>query len=284
MRGLPLIFAIAFALAACTRSNAGEHPAPAKPVGTEPVILHADQIHNLLIARGVLTTLKFSCGKPIDDLRIGDSRIFEAKLEEDGQRILLKAIAGDGATNMTVTIDNVDYVFVIQVTPDPSKVVFTRTYSLGTGTQEELLSDLMRIGRAPKLKPAQIDAAALARKVQRAVIDPVYRKALPDFRIFEINRPYVWKKCVVQLMAAYGFVDSDIVLLKVEWVNTTGTGIYLNSRQLGVRCAGKKALSIASHQDSLDSWVLPGQLDTVWLVIHGEKIAYANDWDLRFPN
>lgn len=278
MRSVFIVLVSFFLLAVAGR---GETPA----VSNKPVIIRPTEVNNLLLARGVFTSIRFLGNKKIEGLRQG-SEIFSAKIDEDsGQRIDLIANPryASGATNMIVTIGGVDYVFVVQITPDVSKVVYTRTYALSGEEEEEVVSELSRLGGAPKLRPSEIDIAALVRMVERSRIDPVYRKTLRDYRQSSIRAVYSWNNCIVHLMEVNAFLAKDLLLFKVEWVNTTGFGIYLNARQLGLSVSGHAMRIVTSMQNSPDSWVLPGQMDTLWLVVQGERAAYLNPWVLTFP-
>lgn len=251
-------------------------------VSTTPVTLHPEQITNLKLGWGVITSIRIDTKRPLERIILGEN-IAEVRHDESLGRIDLKPVVQSGATNMIVTIGGVDYVFVLEVTPDYREVAYTRTYVLQSQALDTVVADLSRVAAAPNLKPTQLDVVALTKAVTRARIDPVYAQTIPDLRIADIRKPYTWNGCIVYLMDVAAFLDRDILLFRIEWMNTSDRGIYLNPRQLGIKAAATSFRTKASHQLSPDGWVMPGQRDVLWLVVQGTRAAYVNEWTLTFP-
>ncbi|MDD2765947.1 MAG: hypothetical protein PHE83_18445 [Opitutaceae bacterium] len=252
-------------------------------VASEPVLLRPGEINNLTLGFGVITSIRLETKKKIDRILLG-SQIVSLQVDEALGRIDIRPLRPNGATNMILTIDGVDYSFVIEITSRLDQVMYTRTFTVGSGgISGDVEADLMRLGAAPKLRPAQIDIVGITKVVERARLDAVYRQALSDFRQLPLNKVYQWNNCLIHLLEVDAFLDRDLLAFKVQWVNTSGFGLYLHPRQLEICVAGKPVRTVAAMQDATDSWVLPGQMDTLWVVVQGEKLGPPQDWSLRLP-
>ena len=260
---------------------AAEPPNPA--VGTEPVLLRPGDINNLQLGFGVITTIRLDTKRKVDRILLG-AQIVSLQVDEALGRIDLRPLRSSGSTNMILTIDGVDYPFVIQITNDPQQVIYTRTFTVGSGgLPGDMEADLQRLGNAPKLRPGQVDIVGLTKVIERARIDAVYRQALADFRQVPVAKVYSWNHCLIHLLEVDAFLDRDLLCFKVQWVNTTGYGLYLHPRQIEVSVSGKVVGAVASMQEASQSWVLPGQMDTLWIVVQGERYGPNQDWGLRLP-
>jgi hypothetical protein len=261
--------------------------AAAEPVNhavqTEPVLLKPGEINNLMLGFGVITSIRLETKKKVDRILLG-SQIVSLEVDEALGRIDIRPLRPSGATNMILTIDGVDYPFVIQITGDPQQIMYTRTFTVGQGgLSGDAEADLMRVGAAPKLLPNQVDVVGITRIIERARIDAVYRQALADFRQVPLGKVYQWNRCLIHLLEVDAFLDRDLLAFKVQWVNTSGYGLYLHPRQIDVCVAGKPVSTIASMQDATGAWVLPGQMDTLWVLVQGERLGPVQDWTIRLP-
>jgi len=237
----------------------------------------------ITLGPGIITTLKFDPRKPIEKI-ISGSAVAAIEYDEELNRLTLLPLGYGGKTNMIVTIDGTDYVFIVRVTKNLKEVIHTRSYVVNTIAAENLMADLRRQANAPALMPQQIDTVAFVKAIERARTDRFYRDSLQDLRTIHIGKVAQWNDCMVHFLEVNTFLDTDLLIFKVQLVNTTGFGLYCNARQLGLRVGHKDVNIKASFQNSPDSIVLPGQMETIWLFVQGEKISAAgNDWTLLMP-
>ncbi len=253
-------------------------------VGTKPIMLRPSEINNLTATPGVVTTLHFLGTHRIDRVLLG-SKIVDVAPDEELSRLDIKPAKGitRGSTNMILTVDGIDFVFVVQIDRDPSRAIYTRTFTFEHAQQSELIADLQRLGGARDMRPSDIDADGLAKQIDLARKDPVYRRSMPDLRQVPIAKPYIWNDCVVHLMEVNALLDSDILVFRIQWVNTTGSAHYLSARQVNIKLNGKKVRIKASTQDVQDCVVDPGKMDTIWLVAQHESLGYVNAWEIELP-
>lgn len=252
------------------------------PIGQTPVILSPKIVQNITICPGVVTSLVFGRECKIQKI-IPGARLFDYDLDENLNRLTLLAKERQGATNMIVTIDNTDYVFVVEVTTDARRVIYTKTFCLENAQSTAYVEDLERLSSAPRLRPGDIDINGLVRIIERAKVDLVFARTLPEYRRVALNKPYTWNGCLVFLMEANAFLNSDIIVFKIEWLNTSSRSIYLNSKQVGITLPDGPVDIRISTQMRKDSWVNPGSSDTIWLVAQGGKLGYMNPFTLTLP-
>lgn len=280
---LPLTALACFALLIASPLRAANSLQPATPaVGVSPVALDPAGIVNIPLSMGVITTLKLQTEKKVDRILLGQ-QIVAVQHETALNRIDLTPTVQSGTTNMVVTIEGVDYVFVLEITHRLANVAFTRTFTLGESEQRN--NDLLRLRNAPVLKPSEIDVVGTTRVIEAARLDPVFRRTLVDYRQRPLSkdRVYHWNNSLVYLVEANAFLDRDLIVFKVQWVNTHGMGVRLLARQLKLRSANTTFTPNVSYQDSEDGWVLPGQMDTLWLFVQGRKLGFDNNFDLVLP-
>lgn len=281
MRRIFTDLAILVCLTASTFAASEQKTMPAST--TAPIILKHDVIHNLILGYGIVTTIKIDSPKKVERVLLG-SPIVTFKVEDEINRVNFRPRVQQGATNMVLTVGGVDYNFVIQVTPEVSQVVYTKTYLISEDAAEQEATDLGALGKAPIMKPADIDPVAISKAIEQARKDPIYRRAaMADMRTLPLNKIYQWNNCVIHFLEVNQLLNSDTIAIKIQWVNTSGYGLYLNPKQLEVRIANKRIRVKSCMQDAPDSIVNPGQMDTLWLIVQGERITIDNDWELAFP-
>jgi hypothetical protein len=79
------------------------------------------------------------------------------------------------------------------------------------------------------------------------------------------------------------FLDSDLLLFRLHWVNRTGDGLYLDPTQYGLRVSGRAIPIAARFHLGAGSVVAPGQSETVYLAVQGYRLSRRNEWQLCLP-
>src|SRR6185437_2515186 len=125
------------------------------------------------------------------------------------------------------------YVLLIRVVED-ARAQYLREFTLGGEAEPD---DEAGLDRARPLAPAEIDLVGAARRVERAEADPVFRSAHPNLRIEPIGRDFPWNGCRIRLVEAAQFLDADLLLFRLHWVNRTPDALYLDPTQYGLAVA-----------------------------------------------
>jgi hypothetical protein len=275
---LPLSF---LAFAAAYGANAplsALPPAPPTPPAQSPVCLDSSHVENLYCAVGVVTSVEFITDKQIESIKMG-SPIAEVKFDPEHKILDIFPKVQEGRTNMNIVVDGATYVFTLNVVSDGSKIDFRRTFTFARETED---ADAATMAKAPCLKPGDIDIVGAVKEVEQARFDPVYRSKLPFYRMKPVNKIYQWNGNLIHLLEAHQFVDKDLIVLKIQWLNEQPRAYYIKDSQYEVWLANKQ-IPVTARLQSTDGTVFPGQLETVWLFIQGYRLSINNPWELKLP-
>ena len=272
---LPLIFAASFLIA--EETPAALPPAPPTPAAQAPIALDTARVENIYCAAGVVTSVDFVTQKSIDSIKIG-SPIVEVKYDAERKIMDLFPKVEEGRTNMNVVVEGTTYVFVINVVND-QRIDYRRTF---TFAKEADAADGAVMAKAPHLKPGEIDIVGAIAQIEQARTDGTFRAKLPMYRQRPVNKIYQWNGNLVHLLEAHQFVDKDLVVLKVQWLNEKPLAYYLKDAQVQVWLANKQ-IPVTARTQATDGTVFPGQLDTIWLFIQGYRLSINNPWELKLP-
>jgi hypothetical protein len=278
-KNLLIACSLAICLSALPLSAASEiySSAPATKVAQEPIALAANRIENIYCTTGAITSLEFVTDKTIEQIKIG-SPIVAVKFDSKHKILDLLPKVSDGRTNMNIVVNGATYVFIITISPD-ANVDFRRTYTFSGETEAQ---DAANLEKAPRMKPGDIDVMGAITTIENARVDPFYREKLTDYRMLPINKIYQWNGNLVHLLEAHQFVDKDLLVLKVQWLNETHKAYYLKDTQYQVWLANKD-IPVTARMQATDGTVYPGQLETVWLFVQGYRLSINNDWELKLP-
>jgi len=255
----------------------GYPTAPATAIAQAPVHLEPNRIENIYCSVGVVSSIEFVTEKEIQLIKLG-SPIVAVNFDPERKILDLFPKVQEGRTNMNVVVDGSTYVFMVSVTTD-KKVDFRRTFTFSGETEA---ADASALQQAPRLKPSEIDVVGAVSMIEDARMDPVYRSKLPTYRMLPVNKVYTWNNNLVHLLEAHQFIDKDLIVLKVQWINEQDKAYYLKDRQYQIWIANKEIPVTASMQ-ATDGTVFPGQLETVWLFIQGYRLSINNPWELKLP-
>ncbi len=250
-------------------------------------LLTPDAIANIYVSPARATLARF---KTTSTLRFAPTEALSINLVQDPQTqesiLFITALVDSGTYRLILTCEGRDYACLVHVGEmDESGrplVEYTRTFRFGQTSQETVTQGLERLAAAPRLDPHAIDLKAILPRIERAKRDPVYRSQLSDYEEFRVDKPYSWNDTYVWLKSVHEFYDSDLLLIEIEWRNTTQDAIFLDCDQILCRVAGQDMPVRMSTQRSLGT-VLPGQIDTIYLIMQGDRVAPQNDFELVLP-
>ena len=187
--------------------------------------------------------------------------------------------AGGVETNMNLRIGRDVYVLDVRVVEDV-RAQFERSFTLQDDAWTDDESGLVL---AHPLRPDEVDLVGASRALERARRDPVFLRSQPNLRIESLGRFYSWNDCLVALVDAAHFIDTDLLVFCVQWVNRTDEALYLDPTQYGLFVAGQRIPVLARYKVGAGSVVYPGQLETVYLAVQGYRMSRHNDWQLGLP-
>lgn len=247
----------------------------------EGIELNTDKIHNIYIAPGINTSIRFLADEEVAQVFIGEE-IISVDYDSSTNAIQLRAVPGyrQGMTNMNVVIDNSIYVFLVQIVED-TRVQYTVNCTFPgreNGNSERRFPPAAKV---KPIKPMDLDTVGAIRAIERGRIDPVYRSQNSSIFTFPIQKVYYWNKSYVQLVDAHYFQNMDLMVLKVEWTNRDEAAHYLHANQVEVWVANNKVPVTARQQGS--NLLFPGQRDSIYLFMQGLGINVDNNWELRLP-
>ncbi len=251
--------------------------APSTPVAQAPVALNPSAIENIYCAIGNVTSVEFITEKEIASIKIG-SPIIEVKFDPERKIMDLFPKVEEGMTNMNIVVDGTTYVFVVKIVMG-QKVDYRRTFSFASELEA---TDCAMMDKAPRLKPGELDIVGAISQIENARTDPVLRSKLPFYRMKPINKIYQWNGNLIHLLEAHQFVDKDLIVLKIQWLNETSKAFYLKDSQYQVWLANKQ-IPVTARTQATDGVVYPGQLETAWLFIQGYRLSLNNSWELKLP-
>jgi len=253
-------------------------PTPATPPAQAPICLEPTKVENIYCAVGVVTSLEFLTDKHLETIKIG-SPIAEVKYDPARKIIDIFPKITEGRTNMNILVDGTIYLFTINIVADGSKIDFRRTF---TFQNEQPDADAAMMSKAPQLKPGEIDVVAATNQIEQAQLDPILRSKLTYYRMKPINKIYQWNGNLIHLLEGHQFVDKDMVVLKVQWLNEQNKAFYIKDSQYEVWVANKQ-IPVTARTQATDGTVFPGQMETVWLFIQGYRLSLDNPWELKLP-
>jgi len=182
-------------------------------------------------------------------------------------------------TNLNLRIGPDVYVLLVRVVSDV-RAQFLRDFAL---EDDPAADDENALGQTRPLKPSDIDLVGAAQSLERAEMDPVFRQARPALRIETLDRLYLWNDCLVALDAVAQFVDLDLLVFRLRWVNRTAEALYLDARQYGLFAGGTRIPITARYQVGAGPFIFPGQAETVYLAVQGYRLGRHNRWELGLP-
>ena len=80
---------------------------------------------------------------------------------------------------------------------------------------------------------------------------------------------YTWNDCLVSLEDMAQFIDLDLIVFRVRWVNRTRDALFLDPGQYALSVAGRRIPIVARYKVGVGAVVYPGQLETVYLAVQG---------------
>ena len=233
----------------------------------------------IYVAPGRATTILFHTGEKVAAISLVSPIITYKYDKALNQLEITPAVRTSGMeTNLNLRIGAEVYVLVVKVVTDV-RAQFVRTFDLkaeADGAEAALSS-------APPLKPADIDVIAAAKDFERAESDPVFREAKPNLKIEAIGKRYEWNDCLIELVDLAQWLDRDLLVFRVQWVNRTHDALYLDPRQYGLFIAGKAVPILARYKVGTGSVIFPGQFEAVYLAVQGYRLSRHNDWQLGLP-
>lgn len=232
------------------------------------------------VAPGRATTILFHSSEKVTAISLA-SPVITYKYDKTLNQLEITPTVRTGGveTNLNLRMGADVYVLVIKVVTDV-RAQFVRTFDLrdeaGTGDEAGL-------GTARPLKPADLDLVAAARDFERAEFDPVFRTAQSDLKIEAIGKRYQWNDCLVELVDLAQWIDRDLIVFRVQWVNRTSDALYLDPGQYGIFLGGKAIPILARYKIGNGAIIYPGQFESVYLAVQGYRLSRHNDWDLGLP-
>jgi hypothetical protein len=189
------------------------------------------------------------------------------------------AHAGGSETNLNLRIGAKVYVLVIKVVNDV-RAQFLRSFVLAG---ESPADDEAALAEVRPVKPADLDLPAAVKTIERAEADPVFRAAQPMLRLEPLERQYQWNGCLVTLTDEAQFLDRDLLVFRIQWINRTEAALYLDPTQYGLFIGERPVPVLARYKVGVGPVVYPGQLETVFLAVQGYRLSRHNDWRLALP-
>ena len=189
------------------------------------------------------------------------------------------AHAGGTETNLNLRIGPNVYILVVKVVTDV-RAQFLRSFVLAG---EAAADDEAALAQVRPAKPAEVDLIGAVRTIERAQADPVFRAAQPMLRLESLDRSYQWNGCLVTLADEAQFLDRDLLVFRVQWMNRTDTALYLDPVQYGLFIGERPIPVIARYKVGVGPVIYPGQLETVYLAVQGFRLSRHNDWRLALP-
>jgi hypothetical protein len=240
-----------------------------------PALLSTDKVEVISLKPLMVTSLNFSKGAKIDEIKIG-SKIVQIDFDPKKNQLDLYPTVTEGMTNLNIRIENDIYTFLLKIS-DVGDPVYRRIYSF-SDTADDFDQ---AAATAPVLKPFEIDTVAAIKAIERARFDATFRQTIPEFRTLGVGRTVFWNNSPVTLVDVSQFADRDLLVFKIEWSNHTGAVLNLDSGQVHLLAVGTEIPVTCSQQ--VAAQLFPGQSDTIWLFVQGCRLSARNDWRLALP-
>jgi hypothetical protein len=234
----------------------------------------------IYVAPGHATTLVLHTPQKIAAISLA-SPVLSYKYDKSLNQLEITPTVRTGGveTNLNLRIGPSVYVLQVKVVDDV-RAQFVRDFIL---EDDPAAADETGLDLARPLKPDRIDIVGAAKVLERAQSDPVFRQAQPNLRIEPLGHCYLWNDCLVALVDAAQFLDSDLLVFRVQWVNRTDQALYLDPTQYGLFVAGQRIPIACRYKIGVGPVVYPGQLETVYLAVQGYRLSRHNDWQLGLP-
>jgi hypothetical protein len=235
---------------------------------------------DVYVAPGHATTLVLHTAQRISSISLA-SPVLSYRYDKPLNQIEITPTVRTGGveTNMNLRIGPGVYVLQVHVVNDV-RAQFARSFTLGDDTPAD---DESGLALARPLSPDRIDIVGAAGTVERARVDPVFLRSQPNLRMETLGRFYSWNGCLVGLVDAAEFIDADLLVFRVQWVNRTREALYLDPTQYGLFVSGRTIPILARYKVGVGPVVYPGQLETVYLAVQGYRLSRHNDWQLGLP-
>jgi hypothetical protein len=242
--------------------------------------LQAGRPTEIYVAPGHATTLVLRTPQKISAIALA-SPVLSYKYDKALNQLEITPTVRTGGveTNLNLRIGPSVYVLQVKVVDDV-RAQFVRNFVLA---EDAAATDEAGLDSAHPQKPEQIDIVGAAKALERAQTDPVFRQAQSNFRIEALDHCYLWNDCLVGLTDVAQFIDADLLVFRVQWVNRTDQAVYLEPMQYGLFVAGQKIPIAARYKIGLGPIIYPGQLETVYLAVQGYRLSRHNDWQLALP-
>ena len=234
----------------------------------------------VFVAPGRATTILFDTGQKVAAISLA-SPVLTYKYDRSlNQLEITPASRTPGVeTNLNIRIGPAVYILVVRIVDDVRAQFFRRFALEGDSTPD----DEAGLDRARPLKPQDVDIVAAARAMERAESDPVFGRAHPGLRLQALGRSRRWNNCPVTLEAVAQFLDQDLLVFRVRWLNATADALYLDPGQYRLTAGGRPIPIISRYKLGNGPVVFPGALETVYLAVQGYRLSRDNDWDLGLP-
>lgn len=287
-RLLASIVCLSLALPGVLTATPAKALPPIRLVDPTPAALAPDEAQYLYLAPGVVTSVCFDTNLPIGKITMGDALV-DWKYMPAERRLDLWPKVREGTTNIQVPIGRQLYVIIIQIGQRDASgrdalVQAVRHYSVGGEAESQ---DLSRIAAAPVIEPTRLRVSDFVKSVEKAQSDPVYRATLNDFRDIPIGRSYDWNNSLVTLTNVFAFVDRDVALVKVVFRNDTENIVRFFGTQIRLLINGKEIPVQVVYQRSAamepECAIKPGDIDTCYLVLQGQKLSPRNPFQIQLP-
>jgi hypothetical protein len=234
----------------------------------------------VFVAPGRATTVQFRTADKVAAISLA-SPVVRYKYDKAlNQLEITPAVSAGGVeTNLNLRIGPDVYILLVKVVGDV-RAQFLRSFTLAG---DQRIDDEAALGRTRPLRPDEIDLVGAARALERAESDPVFRAAHPTLRIEPIGRAYSWNGCLVNLVELGQFIDRDLLVFRVQWLNRTGDALYLDALQYGLFVGDRRIPINARYKVGIGPVIYPGQLETVYLAVQGYRLSRRNEWELALP-
>jgi len=245
-----------------------------------PSELHPGVPVEIYLAPGRATTIQLQTEQKVAAISLASPIVtYQYDKALNQLEITPAAHAAGAETNLNLRIGPNVYILVVKVVNDV-RAQFLRSFVLAGDT---IAGDEAGLAQVRPVKPAEVDLIGAVKAIERAQADPVFRAAQPMIRLEPLARQYQWNGCLVTLVDEAQFLDRDLLVFRVQWVNRTDTALYLDSSQYGIFIGERPIPVIARYKVGVGPVIYPGQLETVYLAVQGYRLSRNNDWRLALP-
>lgn len=261
-------------LGACLVAAAAADPGPPSDE------LHPGAPAEVFVAPGHATTIRLQTEQRIAAIALASPIVIYRYDKALNQLELTPAPHAAGTeTNLNLRIGASVYILIVKVVDDV-RAQFLRNFTLEGDVGADDEAGLARVRPA---KPAEVDLIGAVRTIERARTDPVFRAAQPALRLETLDQAYQWNGCRVLLADEAQFLDRDLLVFRVQWLNRTDTALYLDPGQYGLFVGSRQIPIIARYQVGVGPVIYPGQWETVFLAVQGYRLSRHNAWALALP-